>query len=60
MSDDRIGIAELIRRSSIGAAIDDIKTRGIDAHLQDLEQEMKRWHRPNRPKRRSRSSKTTP
>ena len=34
----------LIARSSIGAAIADIKTRGIDAHLVDLEREM-RSHR---------------
>jgi hypothetical protein len=31
---------ELIARSSIGAAIADIKARGIDAHLIDLEREM--------------------
>ncbi len=30
----------LIARSSIGAAIADIKERGIDAHLIDLEREM--------------------
>lgn len=30
----------LLVRSSIGAALDDIKTRGIDAHLVDLEHEM--------------------
>lgn len=35
---------DLIARSSIGAAIEDIKTRGIDAHLVDLEREMnRRW-----------------
>lgn len=32
--------ADLIRRSSIGAGLDDIKTRGIDAHLADLEREL--------------------
>lgn len=31
----------LIARSSIGAALDDIKKRGIDAHLADLEREMR-------------------
>lgn len=31
----------LIARSSIGAALDDIKTRGIDAHLADLERTMR-------------------
>lgn len=31
---------DLIARSSIGAAIADIKARGIDAHLVDLEREM--------------------
>lgn len=31
---------KLIARSSIGAAIADIKARGIDAHLVDLEREM--------------------
>ena len=36
----------LIARSSIGAAIADIKARGIDAHLVDLEREMRRpWQR---------------
>lgn len=36
----------LIARSSIGAAIADIKARGIDAHLVDLEREMTpRWKR---------------
>lgn len=37
----------LLARSSIGAAIADVKTRGIEAHLVDLEREM---HRPRRPK----------
>lgn len=31
----------LLARSSIGAAIADIKQRGIDAHLADLEQELR-------------------
>lgn len=31
---------DLIARSSIGAAIADIKERGIEAHLLDLEREM--------------------
>lgn len=39
----------LIARSSIGAALDDIKARGIDAHLADLEREM-------RPRRRSKKA----
>lgn len=39
----------LIARSSIGAAIADIKARGIDAHLVDLEREM----RPRRSKKRA-------
>ena len=30
----------LIARSSIGAALDDVKKRGIEAHLVDLEREM--------------------
>ena len=39
----------LIKRSSIGAAIKDIKTRGIDAHLVDLEREMsKKFRRPTK------------
>jgi hypothetical protein len=33
-------INDLIRRSSVGAGLDDIKARGIDAHLADLEREM--------------------
>lgn len=32
----------LIARSSVGAAIADVKARGIDAHLADLEREMNR------------------
>ena len=43
----------LIARSSIGAAIADVKERGIDAHLIDLEREM------NRP-RRKRAAKKAP
>jgi hypothetical protein len=39
---------DLIARSSIGAAIADIKERGLDAHLADLERE-------SRPRRRARS-----
>jgi hypothetical protein len=38
----------LIARSSIGAAIRDVEKRGIDAHLVDLEQEMRRRHRKRR------------
>ena len=34
-------IDALIKRSSIGAAIDDIKARGIDEHMADLEREMR-------------------
>jgi len=42
----RENFEELIARSSIGAAIADIKARGIDAHLVDLEREMRRpWQR---------------
>jgi hypothetical protein len=44
----------LIARSSIGAAIADIKERGIDAHLVDLERAMQ----PKR--RRSKASPKTP
>lgn len=43
----RVDIDALIARSSIGAAIADVKARGIDAHLADLEREMSR----RRPKR---------
>lgn len=40
----RLDFDALIERSSIGAAIADIKKRGIDAHLKDLEREMnRRW-----------------
>jgi len=41
----RVDFDALIARSSIGAAIADVKARGIDAHLVDLEREM------NRPRR---------
>jgi hypothetical protein len=38
---------ELIARSSIGAALHDVKTRGIDAHLADLERQIRpRRRRP--------------
>jgi len=47
----RVDIDALIAKSSIGAAIADVKKRGIDAHLVDLEREM------NRRVRRSRSKK---
>jgi hypothetical protein len=40
----------LIARSSIGAAIADIKARGIDAHLIDLERTMNR-RRPTKKKK---------
>lgn len=33
-------LVDLIRQSSIGAGLHDIKTRGIDAHLADLEREL--------------------
>lgn len=39
----------LIARSSIGAAIDDVKKRGIDAHLIDLERAMNK-RRPTKKK----------
>lgn len=38
----------LIARSSIGAAIADVKARGIDAHLADLEREMHHRRRRDR------------
>lgn len=40
----------VIARSSIGAAIADIKERGIDAHLVDLEREMQRPWQRDKPK----------
>lgn len=46
-------IDALIARSSIGAGIADIKNRGIDAHLVDLEREMA-------PKYRTKSKKAAP
>lgn len=44
-SAQRADFEGLIARSSIGAAIADVKARGIDAHLVDLEREMKFWSR---------------
>lgn len=39
-------IDELIERSSLGAAMRDIKERGIEAHLRDLENETEKpWKR---------------
>jgi hypothetical protein len=37
----RLEFDDLIDRSSIGAGLRDIKERGIDAHLADLEREMR-------------------
>ena len=34
--------ADILARSSIGAAVADVKARGIDAHLADLERETRR------------------
>jgi hypothetical protein len=45
-------IDALIERSSIGAALADVKKRGIDAHLVDLEREMN----PRRPKKAKRAA----
>lgn len=39
----------LIARSSIGAAIDDIKERGIEKHLKSLEEEMRPRRRAKKP-----------
>lgn len=33
-------VDDLIRRSSPGSGLDDIKTRGIDTHIADLEREL--------------------
>jgi hypothetical protein len=38
----RLDFDALIVRSSIGAAVADVKARGIDAHLADLERELNR------------------
>jgi len=44
-----VGLDALLARSSVGAAIADIKERGIDAHLVDLEREMTpRWRKPSK------------
>lgn len=42
---------DLLARSSIGAAIADIKERGIGAHLADLEKEMRPRRRSKGPRR---------
>lgn len=44
----RVDFDALIARSSIGTAIDDVKKRGIDAHLVDLEREMNKRRRPRK------------
>ena len=46
----RTDFDELIKRSSIGAAIEDIKQRGIAAHLADLEHETAKWRLRRRAK----------
>ena len=48
-SAQRVDFEDLIARSSIGAAIADVKVRGLDAHLVDLECEMNR-RRPTKKK----------
>ncbi|HSX22825.1 MAG TPA: hypothetical protein VLE97_08650 [Gaiellaceae bacterium] len=50
---DRKDFETLIARSSIGRALDDIKKRGIDAHLVDLERELnpRRRHAKRQAKR---------
>jgi hypothetical protein len=45
-------VDELIARSSIGAALHDVKTRGIDAHLADLERQLRPSRRRPRKTRR--------
>lgn len=40
----------LLGRSSIGAALADVKSRGIDAHLVDLEKEMHPRKKPRKPR----------
>jgi hypothetical protein len=47
----RVDFDALIARSSVGAAIADVKARGIDAHLVDLEREMNARRRPRKAKR---------
>lgn len=41
---------DLLARSSIGAALADVKSRGIDAHLVDLEKEMRPRKKPRKPR----------
>jgi hypothetical protein len=52
----RLDFDALIARSSIGAAVADVKARGIDAHLRDLEREM----RPRRRRPKQKASRRTP
>lgn len=49
----------LIARSSIGAAITDIKTRGLDAHLVDLEREMNQRRRSTKTTQTAKTTKKT-
>jgi len=44
----RVDFDALIARSSIGRAIADVRKRGIDAHLVDLEREMRPRRRPRK------------
>jgi hypothetical protein len=41
---------DLLARSSIGAALADVETRGIDAHLADLEKEMSPRKKARKPR----------
>jgi hypothetical protein len=56
----RLDFDALIARSSIGAALEDVRTRGIDAHLADLERELSRRWRRRLPKRPAKNSKRVP
>jgi hypothetical protein len=53
----RADFEDLIARSSIGAAIADVKERGIDAHLVDLEREMNRKRSVKKPRAAKRTAR---
>lgn len=46
----RESFATLLGRSSIGAALADVRERGIDAHLIDLEKELHPRRKPTKPR----------
>jgi hypothetical protein len=48
---ERADFNALLARSSIGAAVEDVRRRGIDVHLVDLEHQLRQTHRARKARR---------